>query len=1081
MIKELFDHNYNRKWPQHEKFPVNENSTGAEVNTVLLKDIKETTDLLIITGFTSLSHVVETFGINDYTKLKKTRIVIGFDIDERVNKKFIHYTLLPEVKEFWVKQGVSIRLCGPKINIIEKINRREIDFRSKKRLHSKLYVGDNYAMLGSSNFSKSGLAKQREANIRVGKDGNETEQAQYDSIKQLAENYFDLAEDYNNGIIDLLDSLLKEATWEEAIARAVAEILENKWMKDFPTLYKAIVNTEMWPSQRMGIARAMSIIQDLGNVLLADPTGSGKTKLATTLAYTLFHWLGENGHKERSNALIIAPPQVMENWNYEDRKFSLSNKIESMGKLSNSKTKTLKELQKEIEKKDILIIDESHNYLNWKSKRSSSIRPKHSSHVILSTATPINKSPKDLLRLIELLDIDNLSDENLKTYLELHKKRNKSIDEKDIETLREYVNQFIVRRTKKELNKMIDREPDEYKNSMEHKCRFPKPISETYATGETEKDKEILREIHELLSKLKGINNLQNLKPPPWMDKEEDKKNYLRQRLKSAPALASFKIKSCIRSSTIALYEHLYGSVAAKDKFKIKSAKSDTGKVIFKLHKNKNKLPKKYYPDNWFQEEHRWILQEDTYKDSCQKEIAIYEKIGELCLQLSGEREKTKAKTLLEKVNRFNKVLAFDSTVITLDYLKHLIDKENTDVQVIVATGQSETNKKLVRDQFDISQLKNETKLIALCSDAMSEGINLQSAKALMLLDIPSVLRIIEQRIGRLERMDSEHKEVHVFWPDDSKEFSLNGDQRLVETLRVTEKLIRGNVDIPDKIYEKYLKKGLTTPNLIEAYNEFSGEEIEWQGVRDSTQNLYSLIEGKEALIDDRTYEMYKDVEGSVKTAVSFVESDRIWSFFCFKGSSTKSPKWLFIDERNKTFTDFSVITDKLKTYLDKEKIEQRSWKQVSATKVIDEVIRKLKRKERDLLPHKKKRALIVANKILNDFLKNETKKTERRKKLVIDLLSLFDPNSSENSVLDYDKFADLWLAILQPSLDEKRNKQKRKRTIITLQDLTAADVKINNETLQHIYDNCQIATTLDSMIASCIIAVRKDSTNNSK
>jgi superfamily II DNA or RNA helicase len=1074
MAKNLFDHDHNRKWPPQEKFPINENSQGSHVNPVLLGDIKNTTDLIVITGFTSLSHLVETFGITDYKNLKRTRIVIGFDIDERVSKKLIHYTLLPEVKEFWVKQGVSIKLCGPKINIIEKIKNKEIDFRSKKRLHAKIYVGDNYAMLGSSNFSKSGLVNQREANIRVGKENDSTEQTQYDSIKLLANNYFELAEDYNEGIIELLDSLLKDATWEEALARAVAEILENKWMKDFPILYKAIINTEMWPSQRMGIARAMSIIQDLGNVLLADPTGSGKTKLATTLAYTLFHWLGENGHTDRSSALIIAPPQVMDNWDAEGRKFTLYNRVESMGKLSNSKLKTLKELQKEIEKVDILIIDESHNYLNHKSKRSSSLRPKHSSHIILSTATPINKSPKDLLRLIELLDIDNLSDDNLKTYFELHKKRNKAIEEKDIDALRNYVNQFIVRRTKKELNKMIDREQDEYKNSIGHRCRFPNTISETYETGETDKDKEIAREINQLMEQLKGVNNLQNLKPPVWMENEDDKKNYLLQRFNSAPALASFKIRSCLRSSEVALYEHIYGTTAAKDKYGVKSHKSDSGDILSKLKKSKEKLPKKYFPADWFLEEHSWILNKVTYTERCEKEIRIYEQIGKLCLQLSGKREKEKAKTLLEKVNRFNKVLAFDSTVITLDYLQMLIEKENSSVQVIVATGQNEKNKKLVRDKFDISQSDNQTKLIALCSDAMSEGINLQSAKALILLDMPSVLRIIEQRIGRLERMDSEHNEVHIFWPNDSDEFSLKGDQRVVETLLLTEKLIRGNVDIPEKIYEKHLRNGMTTQNFINAYNEFSAEEVEWQGVRDSTQSLYSLIEGKEAMINKKTYEMYKDVEGTVKTAVSFVESDRTWSFFCFKGSSIKSPKWLFIDDKNNAFTDFSEITEKLKIYLDKTKIEQRKWEEVSTTEVINDVIKKLKRKERDLLPNKKKRALKVAKEILEQLKKNETKQSDNRKEIIYELISLFKPHSNDDSIIDYDRFAEMWLTILQPALDEKRILQKRKRKIISLQDLTYTDVNLDDKTLLAIYESCQVATTLDEMIASCIIAIKK-------
>ena len=98
MSKNLFDHDYNRKWPLQDKFPINEGTQGSQVNPILLRDIKNTTNLIIITGFTSVSHLVETFGISDYENLKNTKIVIGFDIDERVNKKLVHYTLLPEVK-----------------------------------------------------------------------------------------------------------------------------------------------------------------------------------------------------------------------------------------------------------------------------------------------------------------------------------------------------------------------------------------------------------------------------------------------------------------------------------------------------------------------------------------------------------------------------------------------------------------------------------------------------------------------------------------------------------------------------------------------------------------------------------------------------------------------------------------------------------------------------------------------------------------------------------------------------------------------------------------------------------------------
>ena len=234
MPKELFEHDYSRKWPDQNKFPINEKTQGSHVKEVLLKDIQNSENLLIITGFTSLSNLVETFGTTDYPRLKKTKIVIGFDVDERVGKKLVHYSLQSEIKEYWVKQGVSIKLCGPIINIIDKIEKGEIYFKTKKRLHAKIYVGDEHAMLGSSNFSKSGLINQREANIRVGKSVDEKERTQYESLKQIAENYFDLSDDFNEDIKELLRKLLKDATWEEALARAIAEILENKWNEGLP-------------------------------------------------------------------------------------------------------------------------------------------------------------------------------------------------------------------------------------------------------------------------------------------------------------------------------------------------------------------------------------------------------------------------------------------------------------------------------------------------------------------------------------------------------------------------------------------------------------------------------------------------------------------------------------------------------------------------------------------------------------------------------------------------------------------------------------------------------------------------------
>lgn len=365
-------------------------------------------------------------------------------------------------------------------------------------------------------------------------------------------------------------------------------------MQDYPALYQALITHNLWPSQKIGIARTMKIIQDQGRVLVADPTGSGKTKFATALAYTLFHWLWENGRKDSSDALIICPKQVIDNWEKEQEHFSLYNKIESMGRLSLGLDKSQRMLQKAIQSSDILAIDEAHNYLHPMSKRSKAIIPKGSCHVILSTATPINKKIDDLLRLIELLDIDNLSDEDLMTYQELRKSRKNGIDKSHLEKLKRYVNQFIVRRTKIELNKMIDREPDQYKNKFGHTCKYPRTNSLVYNTGEIEKDKIIAQQILSLTLQLKGIHYLQTLKVPDYLHVEEEKILYIKQRFISASALAAYMVRVKLRSSNCALFEYLYGTEAANQKFAINSTKNSSGDILNKIKKCSLAIPKKH-------------------------------------------------------------------------------------------------------------------------------------------------------------------------------------------------------------------------------------------------------------------------------------------------------------------------------------------------------------------------------------------------------------------------------------------------------------------------------------------------------
>ncbi|MBS1504021.1 MAG: hypothetical protein JST32_18265, partial [Bacteroidetes bacterium] len=308
-----------------------------------------------------------------------------------------------------------------------------------------------------------------------------------------------------------------------------------------------------------------------------------------------------------------------------------------------------------------------------------------------------------------------------------------------------------------------------------------------------------------------------------------------------------------------------------------------------------------------------------------------------------------------------------------------------------------------------------------------------------------------------------------------SEEFSLRGDKRMLDILVVTDKLIGNNVDIPQALYDRYLKDDPTAQNFMKLIKEYTDKEQEWTGVKDSTLALYQLIDGDDALIDIQTYEMFKDVDASVKTAISFVESATNWSFFAFRGDARRSPKWLFIDEKNNGHTDFSEIAHLLKARLTKKEIAQRKWEDVNTPEEIRKIIYKLRSQELALLPPKKQRALVVGQKILKK--KIESVVDAARKMKMEKLLSFFaDQKSHHDDYIDYSHFADLWLQILIPALDTLKDNQKRKTKILTLTDLNDAHVQLEDRDLDWLLDNSQYANTLDEIVAACIIGVNSSS-----
>ncbi len=1058
------------KWPPQEEFPLNIKLIKRTTEAILHKDIQNSTDYLIITGFTSLSNLVDLFGSKDFEKLNKVRILIGFEPNLRGRKSYQKFGLDKEIKDYWLKNRFSIMQGGAVINLINKIENSLIEFKFKDKLHAKIYVGDEFAILGSSNFSRNGLTSQEEANIRVKNSKDRvSEKKQYDSIKLIAESYYEEATPYNNKIIELLKELIKEVTWEEALARAIAEILEGDWLNEYKEILGKLEQIKLWPTQWKGLAQAVSILQRQSNVLIADPTGAGKTKLCTSVILSLKHWLYEIGKNYSTNSLIICPPLVVQKWEDEFRAMKrMNNTQRSMGLLSNASGTNKKKITEELKIANILTIDEAHNYLSPHSNRTALIKDNHADFKILITATPISKKVEDLLRLIELLDIDNLDDKNFELYKELVNKPYKRSRNENVQNLRNFISQFTVRRTKKTLNNEIDKQPEKYLNALNKPCKFPKQIEKTYTTKETKEDKEIVAQINTLIQKIKGITYLYTFHKPNFEISNEDSlEGYIQKRINSGKALSTYMIRAALRSSHVALVEHIEGSDKAMKHFGFSGKTKGTGDKLNKLDSyiKRAKLPirnpmfkKELFPE--------WLVEKEAFLKACQEEYEVYSQISNLAKKLSGNREMGKVKQLIAANTKHDNIIAFDSTVITLYYFKMLFDTHFPEQKILVATGNEKDNdSKKVMEVFNLLSTSTD-KYIALCSDKMSESIDLQKASCIVLLDLPSVLRIVEQRIGRVDRMDSLNESIEIFWPDDSEEYSLNADSRLIQTNDMVEQIYGSNFNIPENLKERFFEKTESVKSIIKEYKDFVDKDESWTGIHDSFQPISDLKEGPTAIIKEKDYNEFKNVTAEVKTRVSFLESNQNWCFIALRGDKNKSPKWYFIDDKDIIHTDFPDVCQQLRNAITKN-VNELTWQE----QPLEKYIKLFKHKERELLPPKKKRALEVAEAIIEAKLKSKDISLILRSNLNYSQNLL---NSKTEEVVDFERLAEEWIDILQPYLDEKRRANKRKKIILNLSNLKNDYKKIDFEMInfEKLFDKCIIADDVDKRIAACIIGV---------
>ncbi|MBW4573787.1 MAG: hypothetical protein KME08_00720 [Aphanothece sp. CMT-3BRIN-NPC111] len=1034
-------------WPDRERFPYN--YAKSYVGVVVQRDLDESNNPLIITGYASLDRLIDFLASRnsslktDSKAFETIRILLGHEPyasqrqEWRYSNKFSQ-----EIIDYWLERGISILKCANVLAARELLSNEKVHVKiaNKKPIHAKIYNGDNAITIGSSNYSNSGLVHQVEGNVRFTK---KKDSKRFDEACQLAESIWDLGKDYNDELIKLLEQLLNKVTWQEALARACAELLEGEWANKYKTASYLGDELLLWPSQEKGIAQAIWVIENVGSVLIADATGSGKTHMGSHLIKCVINQIWKTGRTRQGMPVLICPPAVEDAWQEEFTNGDWSVTTVSHGLLSNSgssqddDTTSSNYKIRAIRRAQVFAVDEAHNFLNRNAQRTQALFRNIADYVLLFTATPINRGSQDLLAIIELLGADNFDDELLEVLKPIwnkHKNLNEQMSPEVRKKLRGAIQQFTVRRTKTMLNRMIDEDPERYKDRFGKLCRYPEHKSDIYLCGETECDRIIAQEIREATQGLLGLINLKKtLEIPEFLRKEgwTDQK-YLELRSKSAKLLAAYHIMACLRSSRAALLEHIYGTDYAKKLFQIigNVKAKETGNVIQTLQDIAGKPPKNKLqvelPD--------WLSNAASHKRACEEEIAIYKHIANLAEKISDAREETKAKLLIKLLKRHQLLIAFDDRPITLHDIKRRLDEYGRG-DVIIATGANKTEREHINKKFKLGS--EESGIIALCSDAMSEGVNLQQASAVVQLTMPSVMRLAEQRIGRVDRMDSPHSTIEVLWPKDSDEFALrSSESKFLARHVLVSDLLGSNLPLPENLSPEIdtgSSDEVVTSEADLAKLEEETKAKSWE-LRDVFDPVRSLLEGNQPLVPREIYNQLRASKARVVSSVSVVEAKHPWAFFAICGTEWGAPRWVYLDNpKAKPLTDLEQISQKLRENLVPTIADLPIERAITLLK---EFLDRLSQTEELLLPKKKQRALEEMRQVIKKYKEKAFKQGNSKLEAECSyLLSLFAEVDPEKPGVDLNILAEWWLDLIRPRWFE-RLKERRRFKPLQLRDI---------------------------------------------
>ncbi len=684
--------------------------------------------------------------------------------------------------------------------------------KTKEDFHGKFYLlknseksnqgGDYPGTLfsGSSNLTYKGLSGQGELNSSSREKNIFLEhQAKFEELWDSSQSILIVDQSTATEFVDTL----KEKLWiyqtpspYELYIRVLHEIY-MKLEDDSRILTPGKITSGEYMDfeyQTDAVIMALDRLEKFDGVIIADVVGLGKSIIASTIARNI-----------DINTVIISPPHLIPQWEDYKEIFGIKgSKVYSAGNI-----KSVYERYSDSKQPLLLLIDEAHRFRNEDTDDYRLLhqicRSNPENKVILLTATPFNNSPKDIFALMKLFQtpgqstirsVDNLSirfRELIQKYRKLRTDLRKSTT-KEIETQmleiseeqRRFLEPIVIRRSRLDLE-FISRYREDLKRQNIQFAKIKGPELLEYDLGN-------LASLY--LETLNQIGNPESkdgfigarYKPATYIVSKDEflerfgedvagldlrvaqtnlsdfMRKLLVMRFESSKMAFKSTLEKMIQNNFLIVkwWDELglvpimkKGNLPDPSEFDLEDGLPDNdleSKLDF-LRKNKGLLE---IPIDWI---------DSQFIDDVKHDISILSKIHDSWFGSEPHSEEDpKLDKLVETIiklqaeNRDRKIVVFSVYADTVNSVAESLVKSGlTGVLRFTASDTNKDSRKVLLSNFDASYSlgpKVNDFQILVCTDALSEGVNLHRAGVVINYDIPYNPTRVIQRIGRINRIN---------------------------------------------------------------------------------------------------------------------------------------------------------------------------------------------------------------------------------------------------------------------------------------------------------------------------------------